>query len=58
MFAVALISIQISGCKTTDTVVTDIDCEVFRPVSWSKSDTLQTVAQIKEHNAVWRSICR
>ena len=57
MSAVALMSIQIGGCTMTDTVVTDVDCKVFQPVRWSKRDTLRTVEQIKQHNAVWRSIC-
>ena len=58
MFAVVLMSSQISACKTTGSVVTNVDCEIFQPVKWSKKDTLRTVEQIKEHNAVWRSICQ
>lgn len=58
MLAVLLPIILINGCKTTATAVTDVDCDAFQPVQWSKKDTLKTVEQVKEHNAVWRSLCR
>lgn len=32
-------------------------CSVARPISWSAADTPATVAEIKEHNAVGRSLC-
>ena len=38
-------------------VATDISCDAFRPISWSKSDTFDTALQIREHNAAWRSLC-
>lgn len=33
-------------------------CLIFRPVSWAKADTGPTIAEIKEHNAVWKGLCR
>ncbi len=48
---------QIAACKMTASVVTEADCEVFQPVRWSKKDTLRTVEQVREHNAVWKSLC-
>lgn len=32
-------------------------CVVARPITWSGRDTLETVAQIKAHNAAGREIC-
>ncbi len=33
-------------------------CLAFRPISWSSEDTPQTASQIREHNAVWDSLCK
>ena len=46
-----------SGCKTMVSAGTSVDCLAFQPVRWSKSDTLQTIEQVREHNAVWKSLC-
>lgn len=32
-------------------------CTVAKPISWSSQDTPATVAEIKEHNAVGRTLC-
>lgn len=32
-------------------------CEVERPISWSGKDTDLTIAQVKEHNSVYKSLC-
>jgi len=29
-------------------------CDAARPIYWSRKDTLKTIEQIKEHNAVGR----
>jgi len=43
--------------RTTDTVGTDVSCEAFRPITWSKRDTQETVADVKTHNAVFGALC-
>lgn len=35
-----------------------IYCEVTEPISWSVNDTDQTKAEVKEHNAVFDSLCK
>lgn len=52
-----IMSAMLSTCQTTGFVATDISCDAFRPISWSKSDTFDTALQIREHNAAWRSLC-
>jgi len=32
-------------------------CTVFKPIYWSKDDTLDTAKQVREHNAAWKSVC-
>lgn len=58
----AIISlVTLSGCATTihSAVPTDkVTCAAIQPVYWSKNDTDKTIAQIKEHNAAWASICK
>ena len=47
-----------AGCvTTTDTVVTDAACEAWEPVSWSTSDTDQTIREAKANNAAWGAYC-
>jgi hypothetical protein len=51
---------HLASCQTTGSGAIDpalVACGSFRPVSWSRSDTAQTVAQIKEHNAAGKSLC-
>lgn len=49
------------GCGTmTKTVAPTSDkvtCAALRPLSWSRKDTDQTIAEIKEDNAAKRAIC-
>lgn len=47
----------LTACQTMDIVATDLSCDVFRPISWSKKDTVQTTKQVREHNAAWVSLC-
>lgn len=37
---------------------TRVACESFAPITWSKADTDETIAQIKAHNAAWVELCR
>lgn len=32
-------------------------CEAFRPITWSDSDSKETIEQIIQHNAVWSGLC-
>ncbi len=50
----------LTGCATTTASVgTDaVACSAFEPIRWSKRDTEETIRQVKEHNAVWKAICR
>lgn len=36
---------------------TDGVCAVFRPISWSQSDTDRTIAEVKAHNAAVKAVC-
>lgn len=33
-------------------------CTLAKPISWSAKDTAETVGQIKQHNAVWTTLCQ
>ena len=48
------------ACQTTDSVATNksVSCAAFRPIRWSKSDTLETQKQAVEHNAAWSAVCQ
>lgn len=53
-----LVSIVLTSCQTTASAVTSpAMCTVFKPIYWSKDDTLDTAKQVREHNAVWKSVC-
>lgn len=47
----------LAACQTTDIVATDLSCDVFGPITWSKDDSVQTSKQVREHNAAWASLC-
>lgn len=63
LFAISIFAILTASCATTNSSAptkedaTKVACESFGPLYWSKKDTPQTVAQIKEHNAVGEKIC-
>lgn len=49
----------ISACTTTASVQTSrVACEAFRPITWSRTDTEETVAEVKGHNAAYMALCR
>lgn len=50
---------MLPGCATTASVATDqaAFCVVAEPITWSRSDTRETVRQILEHNAVGIDLC-
>jgi hypothetical protein len=53
----------LTACQTTTaisekpTINTLAACDVLRPIYWSKKDTLKTIAQIKELNAIGKKAC-
>lgn len=52
-----VLSAILAGCvTTTPTSVNDL-CLIDHPVTWSKSDTDQTIREIKVHNARYRAVC-
>ena len=43
--------------ETGNPTVVDTSCKVFEVIRWSRSDTDETIRQVKAHNAVWKSLC-
>lgn len=43
--------------ETANPTVIDTLCEATQPIRWSRSDTDETIIQVKAHNAVWKSLC-
>lgn len=61
--ALVLLAIPQVSCVTTtasSVQVTKVACnpDVLKPITWSAKDTPKTVLQVKEHNAVWKALCR
>ena len=59
-FALAIMLLfLLSGCATTTaTVATNASvCAIWKPVSWSKKDTDQTITEIKVNNARREAWC-
>jgi hypothetical protein len=50
---------MLPGCATTASVATEhaAFCATAEPITWSRSDTRETVRQIREHNAVGITLC-
>lgn len=46
----------LTGCATM-TASGGTECTRWRPIYWSKSDTDDTIRQVKEHNAVFKKLC-
>ena len=43
--------------KTAAPTSDKVTCTALRPLSWSRKDTDQTIAEIKEDNAAKKAIC-
>lgn len=54
LVALALLT---AACQTTATVGTDVACRAFGPIEWSRMDTIETVKQVRGHNAAYFSLC-
>ncbi|MEO0637003.1 MAG: hypothetical protein AAFY73_10175 [Pseudomonadota bacterium] len=58
---VLMMLVPLSGCGTMASGAIDapaVECELFAPIAWSRKDTLETIREVKVHNAVWLEICR
>lgn len=55
ILSLALTPLLASCAKTTATAETS--CLVWRPISWSKKDTDQTIEEVKAHNARRKAYC-
>ena len=60
----ALMSLTLTGCVTTTASKGPTSsgaapfCKVAEPIYWSGKDTEKTIAQIREHNAVGKELCK
>ena len=54
-----LVAVMTSCQKTALSGNNEVDwhCIAYMPISWSQDDTVETVAQIKQHNTVWVALC-
>ena len=54
-----LMSFLLTGCQTMGSagINTAGSCTIFKPITWSKQDTLETAKQVVGHNAAWKSLC-
>ena len=49
----------LAGCAAASApAVVDTSCQAFEPITYSRRDTPETVAQIRQHNAAWVSLCK
>ncbi|MEL6920585.1 MAG: hypothetical protein AAFO77_06105 [Pseudomonadota bacterium] len=51
---------KMTAIDVTDTnsaTGSDISCQAFEPIRWSKADTDETILAAKTHNTVWLSLC-
>jgi len=54
-------SLILTGCVTTTASKGPTEagfCKVAEPIYWSSKDTTKTIAQVKEHNAVGKTLCK
>lgn len=59
--SILLMSCQTMGFGATNPPPVDpktVACNTFKPITWSKQDTLETAKQIVEHNAAWKALCQ
>jgi hypothetical protein len=58
--AVLLSASTLGGCATTGSYATNnttVACGSFKPIWWSRKDTVPTQKQVIEHNAAGKSVC-
>lgn len=49
---------SLSAPRPPITKPTNEFCAIYKPIHWSKSDTDQTLIEVKENNAVWVKLCK
>ena len=47
----------LTACSTTTMVSDGTSCLAWRPITWSRKDTAQTVVEVKANNARRKSYC-
>jgi hypothetical protein len=47
-------AISMAGCARMSPA-SMVYCQIEKPITWSKSDSTESILEIKEHNAVWKS---
>lgn len=57
--SIVLLPLLLTSCQTTVSggIKSSGACVTFKPILWSKQDTLETAKQVIEHNAAWRAVC-
>jgi len=56
MLLALIACVGLTGCaKTMGSAGTE--CARWSPIYWSKTDTDDTIKQVKEHNAVYKRLC-
>lgn len=61
IFATMTVTAAISalaGCAMAPLPASMVYCKIEKPISWSTKDTDQTIREVKEHNAVFSSLCK
>ena len=53
--------LPMAGCATlgsaTRPLAVDTSCTAFRPITYSRRDTPETVAEVRAHNRVFDRLC-
>lgn len=52
-----VIAIMPSACAIDSGVPTSDYCRIYRPITWTEADTVETVRQITRENAKYVCIC-
>lgn len=54
------LTLILSGCVTTTDTAARVKaaCAAWQPVTWSASDSDQTIREAKANNAAWKAYCR
>ncbi len=56
-----MLATPLASCATTTATAVPTDkvtCAAFKPIYWSGKDTSATAAEVKEHNAAWKALCK
>jgi hypothetical protein len=54
--AICLASLALAACAARPV---DTACMAFEPISYSATgDTVETVTQVRRHNAAWTALCK